>query len=283
MPSAYISLYANSERSFLFYVVANVGPQGSTRPLAVVYRQGNDVSPSPQARIKYLVNDILSVLKALSEPANCASLEAERARAKHWYRQHQKAGPGVRSDALPDSQQPLFRGSKDEWTPIWQPELPQNVAPTDFPVTSTCLVEGLLRGTESTRTGDVQLHPLSNPFYANCLEYGMVVIEVSNIERLKYGIVAFPVRYMAEVIYHSPDGEWDPVEDDPPRKDPDKVLVDKRPRVPLSILGYLERYFPSALVLRKDSKVLELETCPSVEDPSILDCESSQNRFDGLS
>ncbi|KAL5388902.1 hypothetical protein DPSP01_002608 [Paraphaeosphaeria sporulosa] len=271
MPSGYISLYENSQRSFLFYVVANVGPRGSIRPLAVAYRQGNDVRPSPQARIENLVNDILSLLKVLSEPANRASLEAERARAKEWYRQRQEAGTEASSDALPDSPQPPFRGWKDEWTPIWQPELPQNVAPRDFPVTSTCLVEGLLRGNESTRTSDVQFQPLSTPFHGDCLEYGMVVINVSNIERIKYGIVAFPIRYMADVIYHSPDGEWDPVEDDPPRKEPDKVLVDKRPRVPLSILGYLDRYFPSALVLRKDSKVLELEACPCVKDPSVLD------------
>jgi hypothetical protein len=276
MPSGYISLYQDSQRSFLFYVVANVGPGGSTRPLAVAYRQGNNVNSSRHARIENLVTDILSLLKIFSKSVNRAPLEAERVRATEWYRQHAAADAEAKSAALPDSPQPPFRGWKDEWKPIWQPELPQNDAPREFPFTSECLVSGLLHGSENTRTGDVQLQPLSTPFYGDCLEYGMVVIDISNLEHVKYGIVAFPVRYMADVVYHSHYGEWDPVEDHPPRKEPDKVLVDKRSRVPLSILGYLSEYFPG-IIGRKHSRVPELEAYPHVADPSVLDCESLQD------
>ncbi|KAF2686138.1 hypothetical protein K458DRAFT_387147 [Lentithecium fluviatile CBS 122367] len=268
MPFGYICLYEKSQRSFLFYVVANVGPGGSTRPLAVAYRQGNDVSSKAQSRVWNVVNDILSLVKVLSEPANRALLEAELALATDWYRQPQHADTEPRSQALPDSPQPPFAGWREEWKPIWQPELPQNDAPREFPSTSTCLVSGLLRGSESTRTGDVQLQPLSTPFYGDCVEYGMVVVDISNLEHVKYGIVAFPVRYMADVYYHSLYPEWDPVEDEPPSKEPDKVLVDERPRVPLSILGYVRKYFP---YWKDDPKVLELEACPHVDDPDVLD------------
>ncbi|KAF1994462.1 hypothetical protein P154DRAFT_567310 [Amniculicola lignicola CBS 123094] len=268
MPSGYITLYKNSQRSFLIYIVANVGPRGSTRPLAVAYRQGNDISRPSQARIENLVTDILSLLKVLSESANRTSLEAERALATDWYRECQDADTEAKTAAVPDSPQPPFHSWKDEWEPIWQPELPQNDAPREFPFTCTCLVSGLLQGSKSTRTGDVQLQPLSTPFCGDCVEYGMVIIDISNLEHVKYGIVAFPVRYMADAVYHSHYGEWDPVEDEPPRKEPDTVLVDERPRVPLSILGYLSKYFP---FMGKDPKVLELEACPHTGDPRVLD------------
>ncbi|KAF1980455.1 hypothetical protein BU23DRAFT_594654 [Bimuria novae-zelandiae CBS 107.79] len=259
MPSEYISLYKYSQRSFLFYVVANVGPGGSTRPLAVAYRQGDDVS-SPQSRIENLVNDILSLLKVLSESANRSPLETERVLATDW--------PDALPDSPPDSPQPPFRRWDDEWKPIWQFELLQSDAPRGFPFTSTCLVSGLLRDSKSTRTGDVQLQPLSTPFYGDCLEYGRVVVDISNLEHVRYGIVTFPVRYMVQVFYYSPCAEWDPLEDDPPMEEPDIVLVDERPREPLSIHGYLCKYF---LRMRKDSKFLELEACPHVDDASVLD------------
>lgn len=46
---------------------------------------------------------------------------------------------------------------------------------------------------------------------------------------------------MAEVDYYGYD--WDPVEDPPPEKEPDVVLVSPRPRVPLSIHQWLRKYF----------------------------------------
>ncbi|KAF2704167.1 hypothetical protein K504DRAFT_538166 [Pleomassaria siparia CBS 279.74] len=218
--------------------------------------------------VTHVVDDILSLVKVLSEPANHAPLKAERALATDWYRQRQDADTEPRPAALPDSPQPPFARWNDPWKPTMQPELPRNDTPREFPFTSTCLVSALLRGSKSTRTGDVQLQPLSTPFYSDCLEYGMVVVNISNLEHVKYGIVAFPVCYMAQVDYYNEYGGWDPVEDDPPKKEPDIVLVDERPRVPLSILGYLRKYFS---FMENDPKVLELQACALVDDPSVLD------------
>lgn len=51
-------------------------------------------------------------------------------------------------------------------------------------------------------------------FRGDCAEYGLVVLDISDLESgVKYGIIDFPVRYMAEVSYHSKEGGWDPVED----------------------------------------------------------------------
>jgi hypothetical protein len=58
----YECLVSNSPRSFLFSVVANVGPRGASRSLAVAYRQGNDrdASASSRARVENVVADTLS-------------------------------------------------------------------------------------------------------------------------------------------------------------------------------------------------------------------------------
>lgn len=272
MPSGYVCLYKRSPRSFLFYVVANVGPGGSTRPLAVAYRQGHDISRSPLSRVEHLVNETLFLVKALSEPVNSDAIVEERELAKKWYRDHEDAHKRQpRPAALPDTPQPPFKGWKDKWEPILQPELPYKGVPREFPAIAVCTLSSLIQANESTRIVDVQLELLSTPFYGNCLEYGAVVVDISNLQNVKYGIVAFPVCYMADVVYHSQYGGWDPVEDDPPQKEPDIVLVNERPRVFLSILDYLRKYFP---FMEDDPKVLELQAYPCVDDPGVMDCES---------
>ncbi|KAL4784603.1 hypothetical protein BJX76DRAFT_356838 [Aspergillus varians] len=67
------------------------------------------------------------------------------------------------------------------------------------------------------RPGDFQLQPLSTVFRGDCTEYGLVVLDISDLNSgVKYGIAAFPVRYMAEVSYRGEGFGWDPVEDPPP-------------------------------------------------------------------
>ncbi|KAJ5197380.1 hypothetical protein N7449_007859 [Penicillium cf. viridicatum] len=110
----YKCLYSKSPHSFLFSVVANVGPRGASRPLAVAYRQGNDrdTPVSSLARVENVVADTLALIEILSDPANRAPLEAERALA---------------GDCIPDSPQPPFvvpDGSQRSEKPQTLPELP---------------------------------------------------------------------------------------------------------------------------------------------------------------
>ncbi|KAL4865180.1 hypothetical protein BDV12DRAFT_200372 [Aspergillus spectabilis] len=104
----------------------------------------------------------------------------------------------------------------------------------------------------------------------DCTEYGLVVLDISDLESgVKYGIVAFPMRYMAVVHYHSVEGGWDPVEDDQPLKEPDVVLVSPRPRVPLSISQWLCKYYYWS-GLEGDPCILRLQDRPLV-DAAALD------------
>ncbi|KAJ9491848.1 hypothetical protein VN97_g1402 [Penicillium thymicola] len=86
-----------------------------------------------------------------------------------------------------------------------QPPLPwRDDAPSKFPFTARCVLLALLRDTRDKRTrpGEVQFQPLSTLFRADCIEYGLVILDISDLDcGVKYGIVAFPMNYMAEVEY----------------------------------------------------------------------------------
>ncbi|KAJ9478551.1 hypothetical protein VN97_g13187, partial [Penicillium thymicola] len=178
------------------------------------------------------VADTLALIEILSDPANRAPLEAERALAEGWYRRSHGGNEAESSErpSIPDTPQPPF-------------------------VHAPC---------------DVQLQPLSTVFRGDCTEYGLVVLDISDLDSgVKYGIVGFPVRYMAEVSYHSEEGGWDPVEDPPPKKEPDIVPISPRPRVPLSIIRWLRKYC-YWMRLKEDPSVLRLEDRPLV-DAAALD------------
>jgi hypothetical protein len=210
-------------------------------------------------------------------------LEAELALARAWYQprddESQEAEVpqylGQRRPEFPDTEQPSFSTASSFKAADSQPELPWDEALTEFPFTSTCLLLGLLHddGSNETRPGDIQLQPLETVFRGTSLEYGMVVLDISNLDQVKYGIVAFPIRYMAEVFYRGEEFGWDPVEDDPPAQEPDAVHVEVRPRVLLSILQNLKTFYYT-INLREESHVLELEQKP-LADGRILDCTYS--------
>ncbi|KAJ6123880.1 hypothetical protein N7471_011197 [Penicillium samsonianum] len=261
----YTTLYSRTPRSFLFAVVANVGPGGASRPLAVAYRQGCDRTTAlwPPERVHRLVADTLALIELLSDPANRAPLEAERALAKDWY--HSPQPPFVVPDGRHKKQVPP------------RPQLPwHDDTLSEFPFITTCLLLGLLRddsdaiNSNSARPGDVQLQPLSTMFRGDCTEYGLVVIDISDLDSgVKYGIVAFRMHYMAEVRYRARSMGWDPVEDEPPLKEPDVVLESSRPRVPLSIHQWLRKYHIYENV-KEDPSILRLKDRPLV-DAAALD------------
>ncbi|KAL2819474.1 hypothetical protein BJX63DRAFT_418824 [Aspergillus granulosus] len=182
----YTCLISKCPRSFLFSVVAS-------RSLA-----------SPLERVDRFVSDTLALIEILSDPANRAPLEAERA-------------------LLPCHDNALSK----------------------VPFTTTDLLLGLLR--DDARPGDVQLQLLSTVFRGDCTaEYGLIVLDISDLDSgVKYGIVAFPVRYMAKVVYRGEWIGWDP---------------------------WLRKYF-NYMSLKEDPSVLRLKDRPLV-DAIALDCTS---------
>lgn len=304
MPREYTNLCKLCPRSFLFAIVANVGPGGTTRTLAIAYRQGNDDISDEQTFVScvdYFVSDTLALVDVLSDPMNRAPLEAEKALAGDWYRRSQSQtqpqfqGPGKphvnQRPSVPDTPQPQFLVPEGySWGEQTEPQplLPWR-AEAEFPFTATCLILGLLRddsdgedyGTAArpklkrnnhrTRPGDVQLQPLATVFQGNCAEYGLVVLDISDLDGVKYGVAAFLISYMGDVEYHAFD--WDPVEDPPPEREPDVVRTSPRPRVLLSIRQWLGEYLDFDQ-LKDDPRVWRLEKRLLV-DAAALDCMSS--------
>jgi hypothetical protein len=282
MHSEYRTLYSRVPRSFLFAVVANVGPGGASRSLAVAYRQHHEEYNMKVSwpRVQHVVTDTLGLIEILSDPANRALLEAERALAEDWYRQ----SPGGHEPPLherpsvPDTAQPPFVPWNRRWERVQQhPPLPwRDDGLNQFPFTATCVLLALLRDdhpADATRPSDVQFQPLSTVFRADCTEYGLVVVDISDLDSgVKYGIVAFPVDYMAEVQSRDKFFDWDPVEDPQPEKEPDVVLVSPRPRVLLSIAQWAGKYYRWS-DLEDHPSILRLEERP-LADAAALDCTS---------
>lgn len=108
----YSRVASESPLSFLFCVVANVGPGGGSRPLAVAYRQGRDTNRKEGSwtRMDHVVLDIIMLLEILSNPANRAPLKAESALAEDWYRRSMGDNePKINErPSVPDIPQPPF-------------------------------------------------------------------------------------------------------------------------------------------------------------------------------
>ncbi|CAP93850.1 Pc16g11800 [Penicillium rubens Wisconsin 54-1255] len=249
MGSGYISVDYKIQRSYLFVVVANVGPGGVSRTLSVAYRQHPEKynARGSGTRVEHMVADTLALIAILSDPANRAPLEAEKAIAEDWYRRSHEP-PVNERPSVPDRPQPLYvPPSKRRLRVEPLPALPwQDEAVRTFPFTATCVLLALLRGDHRywTRIGDVQFQPLSTVFRGDCKEYGLIVLDISDLNSgVKYGIAAFNMRYMAQLSWHSYTGGWDPVEDPPPAQEPDVVLDLPRPRELLSIVQWIGEYY----------------------------------------
>jgi hypothetical protein len=193
-----------------------------------------------------MVADTLALIAIFSDPANRACLEAEKALA-NWYRRSLDP-PIDERPSVPDRPQPLY-------LPLTERRLDLEPLPPltwcydavrKFPFTATCVSLALLRGDHdhNTAISDVQFQPLSTIFRGDCKEYGLVVLDISDLETgVRYGIVAFPMRYMTDVQHQSPTGDYGRVKATPPAQEPDVVLESSRPRKLLSIAEWLCRYY----------------------------------------
>ncbi|KAJ8130760.1 hypothetical protein O1611_g2869 [Lasiodiplodia mahajangana] len=249
---AYTSLATTSPRSFLYYVVAAIGPDKSHRPLAVAYRQGLCADPNPKTRkctedrVGQVIEDCMRLFNIFTEPSNRTSLEAELSLAASWYQ-----GPDYRTPdrvEVSDLEQPDLNFSWSEKTQEL-PELPWQGGLREFPFISTCLRLALSR--RGRRSGQVQEQPLGTVFRDDKMEYGMVVLDISDLNQIRYGIIGSVIKYMAEVNV-TRTGDWDAVEDGPPEKPAVPTVEEPRNRAPLTFDQYLKKF--SCTKMRETAK-----------------------------
>ncbi|OBT61049.1 hypothetical protein VE03_09161 [Pseudogymnoascus sp. 23342-1-I1] len=241
-----------SPRSFLFYIVADIGPSesgDSHRPLAVAYRQGHGLSPGrydtrAELRVHHVLEDCARLASILSDPTNRAALEAEMALARSWY-QERLQHPEPHRPVVPDEVQPAFSNEMDRDTRTGMPDRPELERPGDmceFPFTSTCLRLALNADrTYFTRPGDVQEQSLDTVFHLDKVEYGAVVFDVTDLDSVGYGILSSSVIYSFE-DYDLVQDTYDAVDIWHPGDMPAIQLEKTRTRRPLSGTGYMHKH-----------------------------------------
>jgi hypothetical protein len=256
-----VSLAISGPESWLFYIVASVGPRGSYRPLAVTLVEGNAYKA---IRGSNLIRTCLQIITILSDPGNQLAIRGELRLAEEYY----KSGHNPPRAELPEP---------NAWPGILDlegeeegdgPERGWDRGLREFPFLSTCLLLGAGYDPSTGASYEVRTEPLGTVYRDDSLEYGMVAVDISELDKIRYGIVGFIVDLMAEVNVRDEDAGYDPVEDTPPEDDPVPTVEEDRPRVPLSARGYMTKfnYYGSDVVVQTLEQV-------SLVDTRALDCK----------
>lgn len=91
------------------------------------------------------------------------------------------------------------------------------------------------------RLQHVQEQSLGTVFTDNKFEYGIVVLNISDLDDVRHGIVGFEIKSMAEVDV-TWTGDWDRAENCSLVKDAVPVLEEDRRRVPLTAAKYMKKF-----------------------------------------
>lgn len=278
-----------SPRSFLFFIIADLASGGSPgttpcyRPLAITYRQGRAHGPGPtfessRQRVRQIVLDCAHAVNTLTQPGNRPAVEAEVSLARaEWLRAPDRASqPRVQ---VPDRPQP---GLSDLWLedrpepsgarPA-SPSPPDDIPIREYPFISTCLRLALTRAGEATgaKLEDVREQPLNTIYRQDALEYGAAVIDISDLDDVRYGIVGSKIRYYAHPRSQycgSWNPSWDSIEHTYRGPQPELHLDTSGARSPLSAASYVDKFWRSMSLEGIDA----LAGCGGV-DAQALECK----------
>jgi hypothetical protein len=163
-------------RSSLFYVVAKIGD--GHRPLGVVLLEIAEFS-TPQA----VILACLRLINIFSDLENRAPILAEISLAQKFY----KGKENVPAIGIPASKTPS-NSSLDGRQ--WITDAPE------FPFILTCLFLGVDGDPARAGSwgGNVRTEKLGSVDPGNRLDDGMVVVDISDLDRIGYGIIGFRVQ-----------------------------------------------------------------------------------------
>lgn len=222
-----VSIAFSGPESWLFYVVAKFGLR--VCPVAVTHLEG--IKGIGLCGSK-LIRTCIQIIAILSDPANRRAIQAELHLAEEFYRDGRHDPPRT---SVPEPVSWLDFLELDNIPDTWDRGL------REFPFLSTCLLVGAGYDPSIGASYCVRTEPLGTLYRDDSLTYGMVVVDISDLEKIRYGIVGFIVNQMAEVNVRD-DGDYDSVEDSPPEDDPVATVEEDRPRVPLSAESYFKKF-----------------------------------------
>jgi hypothetical protein len=167
-------------------------------------------------------------MQIFSHSANRAAIHAELALAADFYRR----GNTPTSAALPISD-PLRWGISE----LMRSEQSWDRGIREFPFLSTCLLLGVAYDSSTGQCYPAQPQKLGTVFRDDSLAYGMAVVDISNLDAVRYGIVAFCILRVIQPPRQPPRRHTQSMtEYGPPFPEP------QRQRKPLSAAEYMSKF-----------------------------------------
>lgn len=216
-------------QSFLFFVVAKVGPGESHRPVSVTLWQGG-LSPNEAVQGLPVARACLQAIDVFSDPGNRTAIQGELNLATGFYK-NDHDGLLVPRTELPELNRWQNSPSLDaKRQRVWNHHL------AEFPFISTSLLLGVGYDQSNGSKNNARNELLGTVYRDSSIEYGMVVIDVSDLDDIRYGIVGFAIEIQGEDL---DSGDDDISEMGVP------TVEEHRPRKPLSVNEYMTRFHPS--------------------------------------
>lgn len=252
-------------RSFVFYAIAKI--DGTYRQLAVAQQLAmlSDLD-GPYEGVD-LVRSCVRVVSALAAPANRIAIQSELALAAAGYARQDLSSPRLCLLPWNSWKMDLEMDGRSR-------RMPWNKSLQRFPFLSTCLLLALsCDATHGIHYANVRNEPLGLMYSDDSLEYGMVVFDVSDLDRIRYGIVGFSVVHTLTSDPASPSvaefvSMYGTVE-----LDTMPLAEAIRPRRPLSATEYMVKFGYDAVDDYEKHCIQQLEKFTLV-DVSALDGES---------
>ncbi|KAI1122714.1 hypothetical protein F5Y10DRAFT_253368 [Nemania abortiva] len=249
--------------SWVFFAVAKLS--GCYQPVAAVSSVGGIPEESLQGTP--LTVCCQRIVTIFSDPANHTAIRGELALADAYY-----ASDG---------------GREGRATPIELPELtrrnpgdPRRFRPWDrtsvvpFPFISASLLQGVAFDPRLGRGAPARPEPLATVYRDTDLEWGMVVVDITDLQRVRYGIVGFAVA-MAKFV-PSLEAERRPFHLDARfhfEEGPLRVMDEVRPRKALSTAEYMAKFNYSTVdyhdTSRNPNDVQILDSVPLVDSEAL--------------
>jgi hypothetical protein len=231
--------------AWLFFAVARMHDRHL--PLAVVKWWENDNlshlsgGPVPGA--------CLRIISILSSPTNRKAIQCELSLAVRFYQDghqaplHELSEPErPASEHSPDPEEWRHRAHYERWDHL----------PAEFPFITSCVLLGSVHWPGSWKSYHARLLPLGTVYRDTSFEYGMVVVDLTDLDNVSYGIVSFASRMEVENGALSLLGV---------------AVEEDRPRKPMSAVQFMAKF---AFVADEAGVVERLEERPLVA-LSVLD------------
>lgn len=173
---------ASDPYSFIFFVVAQIA--GRRRPIAVVSsRASADLDGSLQG--SPLITACQRIITIFTDRTNHQAIRAELVLAEGYY-MRERGHNEYRSEPveLPENLQ-NWRQPRLEMAP-WD-----QASAIEFPFLSACLLQGVAFDPYGGYCYQGNPEPLGTVYHDDSVEWGMVVIDITELDQVRYGIVSF--------------------------------------------------------------------------------------------